>query len=103
MFLAYNDRDQCVGYCYCDIDDTNKTIESSYGVYYSQTRKGYGKQIIEFVHRYGKIIGMHEHIAWVSERNVASNKVYKSFNFVNSGESSQSSTSWRGTCILQID
>lgn len=86
VFLAYDDRDLCVGYCYCDIDDANKTIESAYGVEYSQTRKGYGTQIIEFVHHYGKILGMQEHIAWVSEQNIASNKVFQKLGFTNSGE-----------------
>ena len=86
VFLAYNEQNQCVGYCYCDIDDDNKTIESSFGVDYSQTRKGYGTQIIEFAHRYGKIVGMNEHIVWVSEQNIASNKVFLKLGFTNSGE-----------------
>lgn len=86
VLLAYNEQNKCVGYCYCDIDDANKTIESSYGVDYSQTRKGYGTQIIEFIHRYGNITGMHEHIAWVSEQNIASNKVFQKLGFTNSGE-----------------
>lgn len=41
VFLAYNEQNQCVGYCYCDINNDNKTIESSFGVDYSQTSKGY--------------------------------------------------------------
>lgn len=86
VFLAYDDQNQCVGFCYCDIDDVNKTIESAYGVDFVQTRKGYGTQIIEFVHRYGKVLGMHEHIAWVSEQNIASNRVFQKLGFVNSGE-----------------
>lgn len=61
-------------------------MESSYGVDYSQTRKGYGTQIIEFGHRYGKIVGMHEHIVWVSEQNIASNKVFLKLEFTNGGE-----------------
>lgn len=86
VFLAYNEQNLCVGYCYCDIDDDNKTIESSYGVDYSQTRKGYGTQIIEFTHRYGKIVGMHEHIVWVSEQNIASNKVFLKLGFTKTSE-----------------
>ncbi len=86
VFLAFNEQEQCVGYCYCDIDDVNKTIESAYGVDFSQTRKGYGTQIIDFVNHYGRILGMKEHIAWVSEQNIASNKVFQKFDFTNSGE-----------------
>lgn len=86
VYLAYNEQNLCVGYCYCDIDDSNKTIESSFGVDYSQTRKGYGTQIIEFAHRFGKISGMHEHIVWVSEQNIASNQVFLKLGFTNSGE-----------------
>lgn len=86
VFLAYNGQNQCVGYCYCDINDDNKTIESSFGVDYSQTRKGYGTQIIEFAHRFGKIVGMHEHIVWVSEQNIASNKVFQKMGFIKTDE-----------------
>ena len=66
VFLAYNDENECIGYVYCDIDDKHKVIESSYGVYYPYNGKGYGTQIIEFSNRYGKLLGMKEHIAWVS-------------------------------------
>lgn len=85
VFLAYDGQDCCVGFCYCDIDDDHKTVESAYGVEFSQNGKGYGTQIIEFVHHYGKVLGMREHIAWVSEHNIASNRVFQKLGFSDSG------------------
>ena len=86
VFLAYNDENECIGYVYCDIDDKHKVIESSYGVYYPYNGKGYGTQIIEFSNRYGKLLGMKEHIVWVSEHNIASNRVFQKHGFVSSKE-----------------
>ena len=82
VFLAYNDEKECIGYVYCDIDDKHKVIESSYGVYYPYNGKGYGTQIIKFSNRYGKLLGMKEHIAWVSEQNIPSNRVFQKNGFV---------------------
>ena len=86
VFLAYNDENECIGYVYCDIDDKHKVIESSYGVYYPYNGKGYGTQIIEFSNRYGKQLGMKEHIAWVSEHNMASNRVFQKHGFISTKE-----------------
>ena len=86
VFLANNDENECVGYVYCDIDDNQKMMESSYGVYYPYNGRGYGTQIIDFSNRYGKLLGMKEHIAWVSEQNIASNKVFQNNGFINSQE-----------------
>ena len=86
VFLAYSDKNECIGYVYCDVDDNQKTIESSYGVYYPYNGQGYGTQIIEFSNRYGKLLGMQEHIAWVSEHNIASNRVFQKNGFVISNE-----------------
>lgn len=86
VFLAYSDKNECIGYVYCDVDDNQKTIESSYGVYYPYNGQGYGTQIIEFSNRYGKLLGMQEHIAWVSEHNIASNRVFQKNGFVKSNE-----------------
>ena len=77
VFLAYNDVNECIGYVYCDVDDNQKVIERSYGVYYTYNGQGYGTQIIEFSNRYGKLLGMQDHIAWVSEHNIASNRVFQ--------------------------
>ena len=86
VFLAYSDKNECIGYVYCDVDDNQKTIESSYGVYSPYNGQGYGTQIIEFSNRYGKLLGMQEHIAWVSEHNIASNRVFQKNGFVKSNE-----------------
>lgn len=86
VFLAYNDVNECIGYVYCDVDDNQKVIESSYGVYYTYNGQGYGTQIIEFSNRYGKLLGMQDHIAWVSEHNIASNRVFQKNGFVKSNE-----------------
>lgn len=72
--------------CHCDIDDNQKVIESSYGVYYPYNGKGYGMQIIEFSNRHGKLSGMKEYIALVSEHNIASNRVFQKHGFVTSKE-----------------
>lgn len=86
VFLAYNDKNECVGYVYCDIDDNQKMMESSYGVYYPFNGKGYGTRIIEFSNRYARLLGMKEHIAWVSEHNIASNRIFQKNGFVKSKE-----------------
>ena len=86
VFLAYNDENECIGYVYCDVDDSQQVIESSYGVYYPYNGKGYGTQIIEFSNRYAQLLGMKEHIAWVSEQNIASNRVFQKHGFVNTKE-----------------
>lgn len=86
VFLAYNDKNECVGYVYCDIDDNQKMMESSYGVFYPYNGRGYGTQIIDFSNRYGKLLGMTEFIAWVSEQNIASNRVFEKNGFVKTKE-----------------
>lgn len=85
-FLAYNEEKECVGYLYCDIDDNKLTIESSYGVYFLHNRKGYGTKIIEFSHQFGKLLGMKDHIVYVSEQNVSSNRVFEKKGFLKCNE-----------------
>lgn len=89
VFLVYNEYNECVGFVYCDIDDEKKVIESSYGVYFPFTRKGYGSQIIEFSSRYGLLLGMKEHIAWVSEQNIPSNRVFQKNGFIRTEDHEQ--------------
>lgn len=61
-------------------------MESSYGVYYPYNGRGYGTKIIEFSNRYGKLLGMIEHIAWVSGQNIASKRVFEKNGFVKTKE-----------------